>query len=177
MNLFQMKCPNCGADLEIEDGIDSFYCKYCGTKIVLEGQSDEVLKTKRRVKLMDKAHEMQKEYYKEKARQDKQRRQQELEDAEAQSGSGWVMLILIALIVAIFIGSNISSNMKEKRETERLNIIYSEIQTDISNKNYDSALVKANSLRWGLDGSDKKAQWDNTREDLIVLINDLKEEN
>lgn len=25
-----LKCPNCNAALEIENGLDTFYCKYCG---------------------------------------------------------------------------------------------------------------------------------------------------
>ena len=40
MNLIQMKCPNCNANLEVEDGIDSFFCRYCGTKIMVQGQSN-----------------------------------------------------------------------------------------------------------------------------------------
>lgn len=74
MNFVQMKCPNCGADLEVENDIDSFYCKYCGTKIVIEDQDPEVLKTKRRIKLMDKAHEMQKEYYNDRERREEENR-------------------------------------------------------------------------------------------------------
>lgn len=36
MELKTLSCPNCGANLEIEDGIDTFFCKYCGYKIILE---------------------------------------------------------------------------------------------------------------------------------------------
>ena len=53
MKLFTLKCPNCGSSLEIEDGIDMFFCKYCGHKIMLEGQSKEALKAKVSIKGME----------------------------------------------------------------------------------------------------------------------------
>lgn len=46
MELRSLTCPNCGAKLNIENGIDSFYCQYCGYHIYMEGQSDEVVKAK-----------------------------------------------------------------------------------------------------------------------------------
>ena len=58
-----MKCPNCGADLDVEDGIDSFFCKYCGTKIVLDGQSDAAIKAKATVKVADKDVELREKRY------------------------------------------------------------------------------------------------------------------
>lgn len=30
MELKSLFCPNCGASLEVEDGLDTFFCKYCG---------------------------------------------------------------------------------------------------------------------------------------------------
>ena len=50
MKLITLKCPNCGADIEIENGIDTFYCKYCGYKIILDGQSDAAINAKVRIK-------------------------------------------------------------------------------------------------------------------------------
>ena len=54
MKLSSLSCPNCGASVEIEDGIDTFFCKYCGYKIILEGQSDAAYRAKTKVKRMDK---------------------------------------------------------------------------------------------------------------------------
>lgn len=45
MKYHQLKCPNCGADLEIEDGINTFFCKFCGTKLLID-QSDSVIQAK-----------------------------------------------------------------------------------------------------------------------------------
>lgn len=55
-----MKCPACGATLDVEDEIDTFYCKYCGTKVIVEGQSPEVIKAKTKIKLADKEIEKEK---------------------------------------------------------------------------------------------------------------------
>ncbi len=46
MNYISLKCPGCDADLEIENGIDTFYCRYCGKKIVVDGQSKDTLNAK-----------------------------------------------------------------------------------------------------------------------------------
>ena len=46
MNYISLKCPGCDADLEIENGIDTFYCRYCGKKVVVDGQSKDTLNAK-----------------------------------------------------------------------------------------------------------------------------------
>ena len=48
-----LKCPNCNAALEIENGLDTFYCKYCGYKILLNGQSKAAYRAKTRIKEME----------------------------------------------------------------------------------------------------------------------------
>ena len=53
MEMFQLKCPHCGAELEAEDGLETFYCKYCGGKIILEGQSGDVIDAKVRIKELE----------------------------------------------------------------------------------------------------------------------------
>ena len=94
MNFIQMKCPNCGADLEIENGIDSFYCKYCGTKILLEGQDTEILKTKRYAKTLDSLKDMQKEYNKNRERREEENRKN--------TWTAMKMLLIWAAIMIIY---------------------------------------------------------------------------
>lgn len=36
-----LNCPNCGATTENEDGLDIMFCKYCGTKIMISGMSEQ----------------------------------------------------------------------------------------------------------------------------------------
>ena len=61
MNMIQLKCPNCNADLNVENNLDSFYCQYCGTKILLQGQNKAAVLSKGIVNIMDKYGELQKE--------------------------------------------------------------------------------------------------------------------
>lgn len=75
MKLITLKCPNCGSSLEIENGIDIFFCKYCGHKIMLAEQSPEAIHAKVSIKgmeheenLADKKYEH--ERYKIKAKSD-----------------------------------------------------------------------------------------------------------
>ncbi len=35
-NLISMKCPSCGADLQIESGRKECFCTYCGTKVMVD---------------------------------------------------------------------------------------------------------------------------------------------
>lgn len=36
MKAYEVKCPECGAELEIDGKRDSIFCSYCGTKILLD---------------------------------------------------------------------------------------------------------------------------------------------
>ena len=63
MEVHQLKCPNCNANLEIEDDLDTFFCKYCGTKIIIDGQSDATIKAKADIKLAEKDIERQRMKY------------------------------------------------------------------------------------------------------------------
>ena len=79
LSTYQLKCPNCGADLDAEDGIESFFCKYCGTKILLQGQSDAAIKAKANVQIADKVIELrEKRYQNQRYREEK--RKKELEE-------------------------------------------------------------------------------------------------
>lgn len=66
MEFIQLKCPNCNAMLEVEDTLDMCYCKYCGTKILISGQSDSVIKAKTELKMADKRLELEKERHRQK---------------------------------------------------------------------------------------------------------------
>lgn len=78
MKLQSLKCPNCGAALEIEDGIDTFFCKYCGYKIVLAGMSDASYNAKVQTKAMEHQERMQdKKYEQEHYKLEKKRTKQE----------------------------------------------------------------------------------------------------
>lgn len=60
MKFYKMQCPGCGANLEVEDELDSFFCKYCGTKIYVAEQDPEIVKAKTSIKLAKDKAEIEK---------------------------------------------------------------------------------------------------------------------
>lgn len=46
MQVVQLKCPSCGNSLEVEDGLETFFCQYCGHRIILSEQSEHIVKAK-----------------------------------------------------------------------------------------------------------------------------------
>ena len=61
MELMTLRCPNCGADLEIDNGVDTFFCKYCGYKIILDGQSDATLNAKVKIRGIESKERLKRE--------------------------------------------------------------------------------------------------------------------
>lgn len=38
MKAYEIKCPECGASLEIEEGRKQIFCQYCGTRILIDDE-------------------------------------------------------------------------------------------------------------------------------------------
>ena len=43
--LFELKCPSCNANLDYEEGMTFIFCKYCGTRILLDDTNNYTVKT------------------------------------------------------------------------------------------------------------------------------------
>lgn len=54
MNLIHLRCPDCGAELEVDKAREFCFCQYCGTKVILEESTASVRRTKARLKAIDK---------------------------------------------------------------------------------------------------------------------------
>lgn len=63
MKMIKLQCPNCGADLAVENGLDLFYCQYCGAKLLLRDQSDAAYNARIRAKQMEHEERMQDKKY------------------------------------------------------------------------------------------------------------------
>ena len=44
--MYQLKCPACGGDIEIEENRTSCFCSYCGTKVYVDNETHRVEITK-----------------------------------------------------------------------------------------------------------------------------------
>lgn len=188
MELHALKCPNCDGSLEIEDGIDTFFCKYCGQKIVLEGQSKETIKAKVKIKGFQHVENLQKSMHQhheniQKSKDDLAKYKIDAKAAEdkrtnkllAGIGIGYVVLMAI-LLISLAIPS--SSERKHNEREKELKRVEDQIIECINAGDYETALVYANKLVMD-DGysSSSTSSWNKKREDYISLINSKLNQN
>lgn len=170
MNLKSLHCPNCGGTIETEDGLDMFYCKYCGHKIVLESQSPAAYKAKTKIKRMKHEEKLQ----------DKQnaheRYKMEFEAKQQNIGLFIALGLLVTglLIIFIFI---ICGNASVARQEKELQSIVDEIMIDIEEGDFDEAYIKANSLYWDDSWtSEGEQKWNKTRKEILKQIKEAEKE-
>lgn len=134
MKLKSLHCPNCDADLEVEDGLDTFFCKYCGHKILLEGQSKAAYEAKVRIKKMEHEERLQ-------DKRDEQERYK-LRDLNITTFI-CILIVILASAVFIVIIHNVSSSSEaeEKQREQNLQTIVDQIMIDIDNKDFSNAYI------------------------------------
>ena len=168
MELKSLFCPNCGASLEVEDGLDTFFCKYCGYKILLQGQSKAAYDAKVRVKHMEHKERLQEK------RDAQERYRMEFKQKDERRTLAIVFGIFGAIIAMCLIISAVGNAGAKKQERE-LQAIVDQIMIDIENEDFAAAYVKANSLYWDdswtSEGEDK---WDATRKEIIKKIEEAE---
>ena len=168
MELKSLFCPNCGASLEVEDGLDTFFCKYCGYKILLQGQSKAAYDAKVRVKHMEHKERLQEK------RDAQERYRMEFQQKDERRTLAIVFGIFGAIIAMCLIISAVGNAGAKKQERE-LQAIVDQIMIDIENEDFAAAYVKANSLYWDdswtSEGEDK---WDATRKEIIKQIEEAE---
>lgn len=168
MELKSLFCPNCGASLEVEDGLDTFFCKYCGYKTLLQGQSKAAYDAKVRVKHMEHKERLQDK------RDAQERYRMEFKQKDERRTLAIVFGILGAIIAMCLIISAVG-NAGAKKQDRELQAIVDQIMIDIENEDFAAAYVKANSLYWDdswtSEGEDK---WDATRKEIIKQIEEAE---
>ena len=159
-----IKCPHCGSSLELQDGLDTFFCLYCGGKVTLTGLSDAAYEAKVKIKEMEHQERLKDKEYEFKKHSDK-------------FNNKLLVCILLFWIVLLAI-SIIVPEIKSKQAIAQLTQIESELEQAIINEDYDLALIKANQLRCddNLEKAERK-KWDEKRESYIQLINSRQKEN
>lgn len=163
-----LKCPNCSAPLEIEDGLDVFYCKYCGYKIMIEGQTDATVNAKMHFKNMEHQEKMQDKKYS----HERYKIEQKNKRLKSETKMNIILAIVIPLVFCLSVAwivcsAKLGSDNEEKKLQETVN----EIMIDIKNEDYEDAYVKANSLHYTSNWSDEiKNKWDDTRKSIIEQI-------
>ena len=168
MELKLLFCPNCGASLDVEDGIDTFFCKYCGYKIMLQGQSKAADEAKVRVKHMEHRERLQEK------RDAQERYRMEFKQKDERKTFA-IVFGLFGVIIAFCLIMSAVGNAGAKKQEQELQAIVDEIMIDIENEDFAAAYVKANSLYWDdswtSEGEDK---WDATRKEIIKQIEEAE---
>ena len=164
IEFIKLKCPSCGSDLQIDSSLDVCYCQYCGTKILIDGQSDATINAKKEIEMQKEKHRAEKE-------------KREFETNESNKTFKQLIIVCSVIFVLSIFGYMYFLN-SEKKEIRELNELYSEILVDMQNEDYDIALLKANRLRASSSQTkDTQQQWDETRETLIKEINAKKDKS
>ena len=180
-----MHCPNCGNGLVTKGK----FCPYCGSQI----PEDIFIKIDSKQEIFDHARvEEAKGEGKAKVEKEKTKRRYGCLVVFLAIIAGFVILTAIALNndkqVRITRATTTSSSSsasssddyfaerraKHDKEVERLQKIEDEILEDIRNKDYEQALIKAQTLYYTDSWSnDAKKGWDNKRTALIKQLNEL----
>lgn len=82
-----------------------------------------------------------------------------------------IILIAMSVGVLLFVGIFGSAYFSSVREEKKLEVKVDEIMIDINNGDYNEAYIKANSLHYTSDWSNKtKGKWNKTRKALLKKI-------
>lgn len=113
--------------------------------------------------------------------------QQYVEPEKKKSSTAWIVVLILVLVLAgagVFFMTNTNSQKSQEKteqsindEKARLQIIINEVNQDVSDKKYDDALLKINSINWLYDPTANKGyvdQYNSQRENLRNTIEQLK---
>lgn len=102
MKLISLKCPECNANLQIEEGRDKYFCQYCGAEISLNDYYSSHIYRK-----VDEARIKEAEYKREvrvkQAEIDKEVRLKELEIEARRTKSSIVRVVVKLIAFAILV--------------------------------------------------------------------------
>ncbi len=170
MNTYTLKCPNCDGNLEVEDSLDTFFCQYCGCKIIIDGQSDAAYRAKARIKGMEHDEQMADKKYEHERYKIDQKNKHEHSKIKVD------IIIAVACVVGFLVlfGGYFRNSIKQEEELQQL---VDDIMIDIDNEDFDTAYIKAQSIKYTADwSSDIEDKWDNTRKEVINQIIEAEKE-
>lgn len=174
MDFKTLKCPHCGATLDCEDSLETFYCKYCGQKVILSGQSSDIINAKVKLKGIELLGELRDKHYQAK---ENSRAEREKEREQSRKQSMWAMLLLAGLLIFCLVSvesraKNIEKEVAKMDSSLQASVV--EILDDIEQGSYAAARIKAGNLYFTVTGSNRcdelTKKWDNTRNEILAII-------
>ncbi len=164
-----LKCPECGASLEMVRATDVMYCSFCGAKVLLT--DPDVLDSTVKIRKIEAKENIVTKLT------DAVNKHEEIKRTERSKQKKIAFIVLICFIV-LYGGFFIHVKRESDRMESELKNIVIEIQEDINAGDYDSALLKANRIHYTSNWSrDKKQAWDDVRKAVIKLIEEKKAQN
>lgn len=181
MRVYQMKCPACGGNIEIDENRDSCFCSYCGTKVHVDDGTHRVEITKN-----INYHKTYTDEAKIRKIESEERLQERkfAAEQEKRKNKKWKTLGLVFVVVACVIGYFVlfngyfdSEKAASDRQEQELQAIVDEVMQDIEDGSFDEAYIKAEKIRytenWSSEIEDK---WDATRKEIIERIEKAEKE-
>ncbi|WP_147536206.1 hypothetical protein [Bacillus marasmi] len=178
MKVHALKCINCGAALEIEDGIDTFFCQYCGYKMILSEISEASINAKVQLKKMEHQERMRDKQYEQERYKFNKKEQRKKNETNRKLKSSVIGLLALVFVFALLFGISNSEEKKSIKEEKQLQATVEEIMIDIDNGDFDEAYIKANSLHYTSNWSSEiEDKWDDTRKALLKKIKQAEKES
>lgn len=140
MNMVHLRCPDCGADLEVDNSREFCFCQYCGTKIILEDQSASIRRTKARLKTIDKfldqreaqqIRKMEDRRLREEAKREERRQREEKERKDfKQFVIGFVIFFFVCIGLIMLMGViGVADYSTTSKDTDHSDTVQSECLT------------------------------------------------
>lgn len=176
MQFVKMKCNNCGAQLNVDLDNLQASCPYCSQKLMIDfDQLAWVLAEKEKTK-----RAVEREAY------ETLRTKMSYEHESKEKDKDWkkkaivaIGIVLVCFFIYYYVPTRYFGSLEKKhnQKVAYLQQLESEIEANIKDKDYDSALIKANKLycddNWS---SEQIATWNAKRESFIKIIEEKKRE-
>ena len=147
-------CPRCGGEVKTVDGLDTFYCLYCGNRVVLSGMSDASYEAKTKARKYEKEERMQANAF-------SHEKEMYIMQKEEEKKSTKRFLIISALVVLFILGVIIwiaYPSIKVRHSRSQLVKLNEKFEDLLDEEDYDEA-EKVNKQIKKLAGDLKGDEW------------------
>ena len=129
MKLEEIKCPACNANLSIENGVEFFFCKYCGRQIHVNDEIQRSIHTK---VIRDEARLREADVKQSEIEAKREIALRRMESAEKKrredSKSIWIFMLMMLLVmvvgIALIYGSQYLFGNNSDEETKKWELTY-----------------------------------------------------
>lgn len=102
MELMKLECPNCHAQLTIENGLDECFCQYCGTKILITGQSSTLIEAKTQIELANKKMQLEEQRHRQRM-EDRASRDQRRRETDKMIARSFLIFFVVVGLIMLFL--------------------------------------------------------------------------